>query len=70
MYDAVNSMLSLSSDVWYLHNVNFNQPSRPQALKMVSESRFCVEFKNPFLSCRTGGFRASERGFYPNPTFF
>ena len=44
--------------------------NRPKGLKMVSESKFCVEFENPFLSCRTAGFKAPERVNYPTPHFF
>ena len=41
-----------------------------KGLKMVSESKFCAEFENPFLSCRTGGFKAPERVNYPAPHIF
>ena len=44
--------------------------ARPKGLKMVSESKFCAKFENPFLSCRTRGFKAPERGYYPTPHLF
>ena len=53
-----------------MKELTFNQPSRPKGLKMVSESKFCAEFENPFLSCRTGGFKAPERVNYPTSHFF
>ena len=34
------------------------------------KAEFCAEFENPFLSCRTGGFKAPERVNYPTPHFF
>ena len=50
--------------------VHGKPPYRLEYLKMVSESKFCAELENPFLSCRNGGFKAPERGYYPPPQFF
>ena len=49
---------------------HFKQPSRPNGLNVVSESKFCAEFEKPFRSCRTGRFKAPERGNCPTPHFF